>query len=274
MNLSLVIISLPLLLLESQGSVWNVPINPDPQVILNEAETDAKAGRYQEALAKHVWFHQHALEHRPSLYGVRLTTALLSWHDLGKAYVPAMKKLEEARDAAANVVIGRDDDILEAFQEMRAINEQIGQEEKTVATFVTLDKQWPEKAKKVYEYAEPALVKAKEFALCGKYLEPSKAIARTLELHRAHLKYAEAGESLADKRLHREIAEADLLETSATLVALLVLNERRAEADTIANKVKTVSKHPDQEFVISGSLKGSLPKRSRTTLFRFQATKD
>src|SRR5688572_11688303 len=54
-------------------AAWSPPANPDPHVILREAKADTQAGRYEEALAKHVWFHSHALEIEPALYGVRLS---------------------------------------------------------------------------------------------------------------------------------------------------------------------------------------------------------
>ena len=36
---------------------WTPPENPDPQTILNEAQSDALAKRYEIALAKHIWLH-------------------------------------------------------------------------------------------------------------------------------------------------------------------------------------------------------------------------
>src|SRR4051812_33123284 len=69
---------------------WSVPAKPDPQVILHEARADARAHRFEDALAKQLWFHQHALEIRPSLAGVR-GVALMDWHDLGKVYPPALE---------------------------------------------------------------------------------------------------------------------------------------------------------------------------------------
>jgi len=50
------LMNLPLL------AAWTPPENPNPQQILSEAQSDAKAGRYEDALAKHVWFHENALK--------------------------------------------------------------------------------------------------------------------------------------------------------------------------------------------------------------------
>src|SRR5690349_21544262 len=78
---------------------WTPPADPDPQQILNEARDDARAKHYEEALEKYVWFHEHALEYRPSMSGVRLSFALSDWVKLGESYPPALVKLREIRDA-------------------------------------------------------------------------------------------------------------------------------------------------------------------------------
>jgi hypothetical protein len=43
---------------------WRPPANPDPSEILKEAESDTAAGKYADALTKHIWFHQNALKYR------------------------------------------------------------------------------------------------------------------------------------------------------------------------------------------------------------------
>ena len=83
---------------------WTPPEKPDPQVILQEARTDAMAKRYEDALAKHLWFHQNALKHEPALYGVRLSFALSYWEKLGNKYPPALASLKAVRDEARQAV--------------------------------------------------------------------------------------------------------------------------------------------------------------------------
>ncbi len=65
---------------------WAPPENPDPQDILAQAKQDTASGRYEDALAKHLWFHENALEYRSSLYGVRLSFALGDWTKLSHVY--------------------------------------------------------------------------------------------------------------------------------------------------------------------------------------------
>ena len=66
---------------------WEPPENPDPQQILHEAQGDFKEQRYKDALAKHIWFHDHALEYQPSMYGVRLSFALSYWKQLSRKWL-------------------------------------------------------------------------------------------------------------------------------------------------------------------------------------------
>src|SRR5712691_4761867 len=51
----------------------------DPLQTLRDARDAARRGAHAEALEKYLWFHHHALEHRPSLTGVRLSYAISEW---------------------------------------------------------------------------------------------------------------------------------------------------------------------------------------------------
>ena len=37
-----------------------------------QAQEAARDGRHEEALREYLWFHEHALEHEPAMYEVRL----------------------------------------------------------------------------------------------------------------------------------------------------------------------------------------------------------
>ena len=166
------------------------PSKPDPHDVLNEARADARTGRYEAALLKHLWFHHFALEIDRAYYGVRLSFALSDWRELSKVYPPALAMLVQTRDDAAKRVAEHKEDVFDAFNDMLAINEQFGEEGRTVETFVLLDKEAPDVARRVYDLAQPALVKAKKFKLCGKFLQPEKDYASMVELYRLDLKFA------------------------------------------------------------------------------------
>ncbi len=186
---------------------WKVPENADPSLILKEAEADAAAGRYQDALEKQLWFHQHALEFQPSLAGVRLSFALGDWYKLGKAYPAAMVKLRGIRDDAERRVLGQTGDVRDAFQDLEAINHKLGDDDRTVKVFVQLDRDSTQKATDVYDIAQQALIKAKNYSLCGKYLEPTDAFEEIQQLHQFDRKCAEEMQSPRLQRFEREHAE-------------------------------------------------------------------
>lgn len=53
---------------------------------------------YEEALERHIWYHENALKYDQAQYGVRLSFALGSWVQLGKAYPKALEALRSTRD--------------------------------------------------------------------------------------------------------------------------------------------------------------------------------
>jgi hypothetical protein len=100
--------------------------NIDPEQVLGEARELADSGAYAEALEKYRWFHENALAHEPSMYGVRLSFALRSWAQLGEVYPPARAALESIRDAKAAAL--RDGSLdRELFEDVESINEMLGQ---------------------------------------------------------------------------------------------------------------------------------------------------
>src|SRR5436190_22804607 len=71
---------------------------PQPSKILDEAKEQRQHGEYEQALQRHIWYHNHALEFEPSLTGVRLSFALAEWIELGRRYPRARRALIEIRD--------------------------------------------------------------------------------------------------------------------------------------------------------------------------------
>jgi hypothetical protein len=239
---------------------WEAPPNADAAAILKEAKADIRSGQYRDALAKHVWFHNRALEIDRSYFGVRLTTALASWHRLAKAYPPALEALKQAREHAAKRVLQDKDKIRDAFIDVVAINEQLDEEDETVSLFKKLDSESPTLAGEVYDLAQTALIRAKHIQLCGKYLAPERAYQKLKQIHDLGVKFAAELDTEAAKRDQREIVEQAFLDESATLIALLVLNDRKPEAEKIAQDARDQLKISSRNVVIDASLMGKFPE--------------
>jgi hypothetical protein len=238
------------------GVTWSAPAKPDPELILNEAEEDTAAGRYETALTKHIWFYNNALKYKAGLAGVRLSFALNSWKALGQLYPPALATLRTLRDAAAEAAISGDHQRA-SFHDFASINRTLDDDAKTSQLFIDLDRKHADLAKQVFDIAEPALIKAREYALCGKYLDPDRSFKRSLDFFKMQLRSAgqlrESGDEI------RKVAERGFATETANLVALLVINGRQKEADRIA--VKARKEWADEGFwrQIERAQKGELP---------------
>jgi hypothetical protein len=152
---------------------WNGPAHAedqDPQAVLNEARQLAQAGKYDEALAKHLWYHENAVRIQPAQSGVRLSFALAAWRDLGE-------KFPKAHDALVAI---RDDDVKtltdgggspQLFQDVAEINRVLEESPKTVSLFKELEEKRPDFAKRCYFFAEKSLAEQKEYKTCSRYID-------------------------------------------------------------------------------------------------------
>jgi hypothetical protein len=143
----------------------------DPRERLTAGQVAAREGRHEDALREYVWFHDHALEHRESLYGVRLSFALSYWMELAEAYPPARQKLEEIRNnKAAALLTGKGN--RELFNDVASINESLGDERKTYELFRQMIDRVPLLAPVCAGLALEAIVKAGDFMLAAQYADP------------------------------------------------------------------------------------------------------
>ncbi|MCG8653395.1 MAG: hypothetical protein MI861_26385 [Pirellulales bacterium] len=221
-----------------QAQDWKPPGRPNPSVILDEAERDAADGNYSVALAKHAWFHNHALEYSPALYGVRLSFALSSWIELAKDYPPALTKLKSIRDQTAAKLV-EDDNPGPLFHDFASINSALGEERKTVAFFKRLHKDKPDLASVVFLVAKPTLLKSKEYELCLEYIQPRQEFKRLAESYRRTTLGAKRQLFSRDLVKH---AEKTFEYEAASLIALMTVSDDDQLAAVLADAAKDVLK--------------------------------
>ena len=143
---------------------------------LDNARADVEAGQYEEALRGYIWFHDHALEERRSLYGVRLSYALDEWVELGRIYPPAMHELKTKRDEKS-ARLGRGEGDRGLFHDVEAINEYLADYGSTYDLFVRLMGSNKDLADKCADLAVPAIVKSKDFVLARRMLQdPERSV--------------------------------------------------------------------------------------------------
>ena len=150
----------------------------DPRERLMAGRAAAQEGRYADALREYVWFHDHALTHQPSLYGVRLSFALADWVDLGQSFPEARRVLEEIRDRkAALLESGHGDRHL--FHDVESINQSLGAEIETYRLFSKMLRTAPLNAAAWADLAQEAIVKAGDFKVAAQYSDaPEEALLR------------------------------------------------------------------------------------------------
>jgi hypothetical protein len=154
---------------------------PDMQKYLNDTRVLVKQGKYQEALERHIWFHEHALEYDKAMLGVRTSFALSDWKNLGKVYPPALDSLKKTRDRKMEKILtdqyasiqssANDQHIGMLFQDMTSINRVLEEDSITVQFFQSLILLNPETAGKCWIYAKEALFNEKRFDILNIYIK-------------------------------------------------------------------------------------------------------
>jgi hypothetical protein len=240
-----------------RAEAWAPPPNPDPTEILHEAEEDARAGRHETALAKHLWFHRNALRYESALSGVRLSFALASWAELAEKYPPAMAALKAERDTALAGFRRTSADGFDAFFDFAGINRVLSEEERTVTAFKVVDAENTERAQGVFDIAMPALIKAREYELAGKYIEPAEEWESVLSLYRLNV-----GFSRDERRQPSfdDFAKKSFTNGTATLLGLLVVTGRAREAMRIAEEAREQLQDADFHAAIDEALRGVVPE--------------
>ena len=237
-------------------AAWVPPANPLPRLVLKEARADAREGRHEIALAKHLWYHRHATEHDELAKHSRLLSALHAWVELGKVYPPAREKLNEVRDA----VIGRvkmGQDVQQSFRDFEAINRSLRQDQRTKDAFLWLHGQNKEAAKEVFDIAGRALIETGEHKLYGEYVRPSRRRNHIPYFHRTQMRIVEQDAKHAKGR--RLAAEHILIRDASMLVACLVIARREAEAKKTAELLKELCDSPKYYESLERGLQGVVP---------------
>lgn len=235
---------------------WTPPPDPDPKGILDEAREDAAACRHGTALAKLVWFHRNALSYEPGFYGVRLSYALDDWGSLAKVYPPARVKMRDVRDEAETTVKAGGK-VREAFHDFRALNDVLGEPGKTIELFTWLDAEAPDEAKTVFDLARAALIRGGRFALCGGYLDDDYGFKCRVAGYQQNMRLAEDPKFGGDLR---DFGIRHFSNETATLVALLVLNDRSEEAATIAAEALERVADPSFRQQLEEAAQGTVPE--------------
>lgn len=235
---------------------WAPPENPDPQKILLEASADTQAKRFEVALAKHLWFHQNALKINKAFYGVRLSFALNGWKTLANQHPPALQAMKATRDEAKKQFLtfqSKEPSLL--FNEIEALNKTLEEPGETVSLFELLEEKNLELARSVADMAQPALIRAKKYALCFKYLKPDAILPDAVR----DLQQMQATAATLNREQLKQVAEKSFTNRIATTIALMVMNDQKQQAADFADKSRAHCDTTEFKSAIESALKGVVP---------------
>lgn len=209
---------------------------------LNAARRFAEEGKFEQALERQVWFHNHALDVRPSYYGVRLSYALADWIKLGEKYPKALEELKNIRDEKTSRLLGKAEDRT-LFHDVASINEHLKEPVATVDLFRTLDRTQPEFAASVYEMVEKALIAVEEFGLAKQYLvDPTSRLNAARQTFELGLGYAKSRGS--DDKMRKTFESL----FAAEIVRIITVLDKTGDSDVareIQSKALSVLDNPD-----------------------------
>jgi serine/threonine protein kinase len=157
----------------ASAETWSPTLSPgekpDFEKMRQEAKDAMSQGRYEEALLRHIWYHNHALEYDQAQTGVRLSFWLADWIELGRRYPRAWQALIEIRDEKTRKLV-EGGGYSQLFSDVVSINGYLQDDEASYALFKTVQKRDPALAQQCYFYVENLLVKKGEYELCFNYM--------------------------------------------------------------------------------------------------------
>jgi hypothetical protein len=201
---------------------------------LEEARKLAEEGKYEEALQKHIWFHEESKK-SPSLGGVRLSYALSSWIKLSEKYPPAKKALVDIRDKNDRALLDGTGNFRN-FHDLSAINRHLKEEDKTYETFKALHDKYPKLAKRCYRVARDLLVDKKEYQICGQYIiDPILAYERIRYSRELNLSMMRTKPKRNTPGM-RQYTDDSFIKSTCQLIEILMGLGKKAEAEEIQKR--------------------------------------
>ena len=238
---------------------WRPPEAPDPFVILNEASDDTRNGRFDTALAKFLWFHENAVHHQPSLSAVRHSFALAYWIELAALHQPAMVAFTDTRDRT-EVQFRLDYASYDLFADISSMNERLGTEQRTAGLFCDAAANYHDRATRYYHVAERSLVACGCYRECAPFLECDKRFRLAVDVYRMSL------ERESRPRQGRPLPKTALKRFTnnvATLIALLSVNDRLPDAESVRDRASRILNSQDFLDTLNSAVAGHFPPPRR-----------
>lgn len=216
---------------------------------LEEARKLAEDGKYEEALQKHIWFHEESKK-SPGLGGVRLSFALSEWIELSKKYPPAKKALVDIRDKNEKALLDGTGNF-NNFLDLSAINEYLGEKDKTYQLFKILHNKHPEIADLCYNVAKDILVEKKDYQICGKYItDPIGEFENIRYMREVDLSMMRKNTAFDTPEM-RQHTDKSFIKDTCNLIEILIGLGKKSEAEKIQKKALNYFDHNEIRSAIT-----------------------
>jgi hypothetical protein len=210
------------------------------QVYLKKTRELQNEGKYTEALERHIWFYNNALQYQKSMSGVRNSFALSDWKKLGEVYPPAKKALLEIRDTKTKEIAANGGST-ELFQDVSAINRTLGRESETIQLFEGLMKTSPELAKRSWIIVKDATFAAKRYDIIQQYIGNPIREFTVIEEHYKRIT-ASTARFTTGKESMKAYNENSFVEKTLQLIDFAIVNKDTKSAKEIKEKALAVVK--------------------------------
>jgi hypothetical protein len=233
----------------------------DLQQLSSNARDDMRNNNYPMALAKRVWFHQHALEVDKHYVGVRLSFSLSDWVELGNIYPPAKTLLRYVANYAKRSLMDDPQDSFSLVQEYLSLNWALERTDQSISFFKWLDSNHPDEASANFHVFQDVLSKQKQFLLYNKYISPNANFSQMASNYNRSINANKRGD-YGDKKTGQKMLEFEtknFIHNVSRLVAILVINEREAEANNLVAKAKLELDSDEFVTLLNSALDGKLP---------------
>lgn len=240
-----------------------IPKTPiDLKKLSSSANEDMRNDNYPMALAKRVWFHQHALEIDEHYYAVRLSFGLMGWARLGKTYPPAKTLLRYVTNYAKRTLMNDPQNVFSLIHEYVSLNRVLERTDQSVSFFNWLVIHHPDVAIKNFHIFQDVLTKHEQYSLYNKYLSPKVDFNQIVSTYVWSIDASEKG-VYGDKEKNQEMSESatkTFIYNVSRLIAMLIINQRSEEAKNIVEKAKLELNSDEFKRSLSLALDGKLPQ--------------
>lgn len=195
----------------------------------NLARNLLQQGQFDRATEEYAWLWENMLEHKPAMYGVRLSFMASEVERVIRAHPPARDRFAKIRDETEQTLTGADK-TLETLVDFVALNEMLGEQARTLAWYDGA-KDDPRNQKAIEKIAgdlEPLLLAEGRWADLGRML-PDPAQAARAAVERFDFTMRSAGDIPKEIRAEYLRSRSDELRTQLAAYHASALAAQRDE---------------------------------------------